>query len=171
VAQQEGIAGVVLDVEPYLLDEWDTDRNRVERAYLRMLKLARRASSDLPLMAAVPFWFDHDTYRNASGTLAERVAARVDALVVMAYRDELSVGDGIVALARGEIEVAARLDKVAMVALQTAADDLDKLTFFEEDRDALGRAVMAIEGTPGFGGVALHHYRAYRELRGGSEDS
>jgi len=169
VARIEGIAGIVLDVEPYLLDEWKTNRRKTTKGYLRMLRAARKGAGDLPLMVAVPFWFDHDSYRTRAGTLAARVARRVDALVVMAYRDEVAGNDGIATLARGEIDIAGQTDKVALIALQTAADALDKLTFYEEGGRALDAAIAEIERTfedhPGFGGIAVHHYRAYRDLR------
>jgi hypothetical protein len=161
--------GIVLDVEPYLLDSWSTDRPRTIAAYLRMLRVAKKAAGALPLMVAVPFWFDHDAYRRGSRTLTDRVADRVDALAVMAYRDRVDGSDGVVALARGEVEAATLRDKATMIALQTAPDELDKLTFFEEGERALEVAIADIErafaDAPGFAGVALHHYRAYRELR------
>ncbi len=168
-AKIQGIAGIVLDVEPYLLDAWKTNRRRTIKRYLRALQAAKKGAGDLPLMVAVPFWFDHDSYRSRAGTLAEQVAERVDALVVMAYRDKVTGADGITALARGEISIASRTNKVALIALQTAADALDKLTFYEEGERALDAAIADVERAfadqPGFGGVAVHHYRAYRDLR------
>jgi hypothetical protein len=173
-ARTPGIAGIVLDVEPYLLEAWKRDRARTANRYLRMLRVAARAAGDLPLMVAVPFWFDHDTDRTAAGTLTARIAAEVDALVVMAYRDEVAGRDGIVTLSRGEMEIVAAHDKVALVGLQTARDELDKLTFYEEGPRALDAAMVAVErafeNSAGFGGVALHHYRAYRELRGARKE-
>jgi hypothetical protein len=169
VARTAGLAGIVLDVEPYLLDGWKTNRRKTIKIYLRMLQAAKKGAGDLPVMATVPFWFDHDPYRTWAGTLAEQVAERVDALVVLAYRAEVAGPDGVVALARGEIDLAGRVGKVALIALQTAADSLDKLTFYEEGEAALNAAIAEIElafgDSRGFGGVALHHYRAYRDLR------
>jgi len=169
VARTEGLAGIVLDVEPYLLDGWQTHRQETIKTYLRMLRAAKRGAGDLPVMATVPFWFDHDAYRTVAGTLTEQVAERVDALVVLAYRDEVGGRDGVATLARGEIEIAGQMDKVALIALQTAADSLDKLTFYEDGAVALDAAIAEVERAfadrPGFGGVAVHHYRAYRALR------
>jgi len=169
VARTKGLAGIVLDVEPYLLDGWEEDRPGTIKTFLRMLRAAKKGAGDLPVMVAVPFWFDHDAYRTRAGTLAEQVAARVDALVVMAYRDEVAGSDGVISLARGEIDLAGQMNKVALIALQTATDSLDKLTFFEEGGAALDAAIADVElafaDNPGFGGVAVHHYRAYRDLR------
>jgi hypothetical protein len=169
VAKTKGIVGIVLDVEPYLLEEWKTNRRKAIKRYLRMLQAAKKAAGDLPVMAAVPFWFDHDGYRSREGTLAAQVAQRVDALVVMAYRDEVDGADGIATLARGELDIVGRDGKVALIALQTATDELDKLTFYEEGGRALDAAIAELRSAfgdhPGFGGVAVHHYRAYRDLR------
>ncbi len=168
VAGVEGLAGIVLDVEPYLLESWEQNRKRSIRTYLRMLRAVKKAAGDLPVMAAIPFWFDHDSYRTRTGTLASAVAERVDAIVVMAYRDEVTGTDGVAAVAGGEIGIASQTGKLALVALQTAADSLDKLTFHEEGGRALDAAIVDVERAfadqRGFGGVAVHHYRAYREL-------
>ena len=162
VARTPGLSGIVLDVEPYLLENWTANRSRTIKTYLRMLQKVKAAAGRLPVMAAVPFWFDHDAQRTPAGTLAAQVAARVDALVVMAYRDQVAGADGVVALARGEIDIVGRMDKMALVALQTADDSLDKLTFYEEGGAALDAAITEIERTfayeRGFGGIALHHY-------------
>lgn len=163
-----GLRGIVIDVEPYLLEQWDHDRAAVADDFLRMLRVVRRAARDLPVMVAVPFWFDHDEHRRRGGTLLDEVAARADALAVMAYRDRIEGSDGVAALARGEIDTGARLGKPVLIALQAAEDELDKLTFHEEGAAALERAVEQLverfRTHPGFGGVALHHYRALRSL-------
>ena len=176
VRKTRGIAGVVVDVEPYLLDEWDTARGRTVSRYLRALRAAKRAAAPLPLMVAVPFWFDHDSYRDADGTLAARIADIADEVAVMAYRDTAGGADGIITLSRGEVDLASRTGTSALVTVQTAPDELDKLTFHEEGPAALSAALAetlaAFDNQPGFGGVAVHHYTAYREFVGrGSEEN
>jgi hypothetical protein len=45
---------------------------------------------------------------------------------------------------------------------------MEKLTFFEEGPEAMEReletVVSAWGDRPGFGGVAIHHYRSFRRL-------
>lgn len=164
-------AGLLLDIEPYTLDEWRDETNRVAimRAYLRALARAVGGAGGLPVWAAVPFWFDHESYRLDGRSLLEHVVDRVDGIVVMAYRDRADGSDGIMRHTVGEIAAGAAASKPVMVGVQTAADELDKLTFYEE-----GAAAMAAEldivhrglgGAPGYGGLAIHHFDSYRRLR------
>lgn len=163
-------AGIVLDVEPHVLEPWKDAARRPElmRAFLRALDAARAAAGDEPLLAAVPFWYDHDGYRLGGRTLLEHVLARVDGVVVMAYRDRAGGADGILALARNEVLLAGAAGKRAVIGVQASRDQLDKLGFAEEGAAAMERELAgvarALAGAPGFGGLAIHHYDSYRLL-------
>ncbi len=123
----------------------------------------------LPVWAAIPFWFDHDTYRLDGRSLLEQVIERVDGIVVMAYRDHAVGSDGILRHTVGELVAGAAAKRPVMIGVQTAADELDKLTFCEEGAAAMERELdalrEALSGIPGFGGTAVHHFDSYRRLR------
>jgi hypothetical protein len=97
----------------------------------------------------------------------EHVAERVDGIVVMAYRDRADGSDGILRHTVGEIVAGAAADKPVMIGVQTAADELDKLTFYEEGAAAmeLDAVRQALTGAAGFGGIAVHHLDSHRRLR------
>lgn len=166
-----GIEGIVLDIEPHALPEWkvETNRRRLMRAFLRRLDRARTVAGDTPVLAAVPFWFDHDGYRLRGRTLTEHVLDRTDGIIVLAYRDRAEGTDGILTLAGGEVRAASRAGKTAVIAVQTADDELDKLGFFEEGRRAMERELelvrRAFATAEGFGGLSVHHLDSYRALR------
>jgi hypothetical protein len=103
--------GLLLDIEPYTLDGWrnDADRLPIMRSYLRALELAVRGAGDLPVWAAIPFWFDHDGYCLDGRSPLEHVVERVDGIVVMAYRDRADGSDGILRHTVGEIVAGAGL--------------------------------------------------------------
>lgn len=170
VSRLPGIVGTVLDVEPHVLPEWQsaTARKRLLRRYLRGVERAARRDPR-PLLAAVPFWWDHADQRFRDGAIVEHVLDRVDGVVVMAYRDRALGADGIAELAAGEIAAAGARGKRALVGVQTAPDELDKLTFHEEGRATMERALHRVRrrlgGQPGFGGFAIHHLDALLELR------
>ena len=162
--------GLVVDIEPYVLDAWKTDeRAALLRRYLRRLRRAAQSSGGLPFLATVPFWYDHDRYRHRGRSLLDQVLEAVDGIVVLVYRDRATGSDGILTLAAGEVSRAADLGKQAVLGIQTAADELDKLTFFEEGGVAmeteLDTVVTALRNAPGFGGIAIHHYNSLRRLR------
>ncbi len=168
--RRAGLYGaLLLDIEPYLLDEWDTDRARVMRSFLKALESAVRAAGGLQVWAAIPFWFDHDGYSLDGRSLLEHVLDRVSGVVVMAYRDRADGSDGILRHTANEIIAGAAAGKAVVIGVQTAADELDKLTFYEEGAGAMEReldaVLRAVSGAPGFGGIAVHHFDSYRRLR------
>ena len=83
--------------------------------------------------------------------------------------DRADGSDGILRHTVGEIVAGAAADKPVMIGVQTAADELDKLTFYEEGAAAMERELdavrQALTGAAGFGGIAVHHLDSYRRLR------
>jgi hypothetical protein len=171
VLQSERFDGIVIDIEPHLLADWASPKRRVGLVddYLSLLETARLRAGTLPLVTTVPFWWDDSRYQvRRESLLVEDVLMRSDAIAVMAYRDQLLTGDGILAVTANEVRLAAAHGKQVYVTLQTARDSLPKLTFFEEGKGALDAAVETLADAwnvgRGFGGVAIHSYRSYVAL-------
>ncbi len=163
--------GIVLDIEPYLLADWNDPKRRAGllTGFLSVLEVAHAKAGALPMVTTVPFWWDDPRYQVKRGALLiEEVLMRSDRIAVMAYRDQLESGDGIIALAADEISLAARLGKQVVVTLHVAPETLDKLTFHEEGRAALEAAASLLAETwrvgRGLAGVAIHSYRPYLGL-------
>lgn len=173
-ARQSGLRGLVLDVEPHALPQWDrpAPRRRLMRSFLRGLERAVRAAGELPVIAAVPFWYDHDGYHIGGRSLLEQVLERVDGVVVMAYRDRAEGRDGIVRLAGDEVRLASRTGKQVMIGVQVSPDEIDKLGFAEEGAEVMERELALVNAAflaePGFAGVAVHHYGSFRSLAEGA---
>ena len=167
VVAHGGFDGVVFDVEPYLHPDWGTGRqNRLIRTYLRGLRDAARTAGDLPVLAAVPFWFDEVIFR--SDPLVERVLKRTDGIVVMAYRDRAEGVDGIIDLASTEADLAGAMGRDFVVGVETGPVSLDKVTFAEEGEAAMEAELAVVEsafGTlRGYGGIAIHHHGSYSTM-------
>lgn len=165
-----GYAGIVADVEPYLLSEWSNPKRRARllNKYLKGLDQARAAAGATPFVAAVPFWWDLPAYSVSHVSLVEDVLARTDGIAIMAYRDFALGTDGIVEHAATEVSIATRLGKTAVVGVETGAASLDKITFAEEGSAAM-EAELALVGqefaaSSGFSGVAVHHYGSWVTL-------
>jgi len=167
VAAHGGFDGLVFDVEPYLHPDWGTKKqNRLIRSYLSGLDQAAQQAGDLPVLAAVPFWFDEIMVKRDS--LVQQVLASVDGIVVMAYRDHAEGVDGIVDLAASEASLAAAMNRAFVVGVETEFVGLDKVSFAEEGRQAmeyeLGLVEAEFAATSGFGGIAVHHYGSYSTM-------
>jgi hypothetical protein len=160
------LAGIHLDVEPYGLRAWKRDRDGTARALVRSMAAARRVARRLPVAADIPFWFDGITMGDGPGTLAASIIRRTDSTTIMAYRDS---GSEVVDVAHREIRIAGRLGRETTVGLETAPVSPSTVTFNEEGRAALAEAVGQIrsrfESSPGFGGIAIHHYGSLQSLR------
>lgn len=169
VVELGGFDGVVFDVEPYLLAEWNTRRqSRLIRSYLSALDKASRRAGELQTIAAVPFWWDDPDYDVRRRPLVGEVLARVDGLVVMAYRDRAAGPDGIVGLAQTEVAMASAAGKTAVIGIETGPAGLDKVTFFEEGEAVMEAELHQVEeafaGWDAYRGIAVHHYGAYQAL-------
>ena len=167
VVAHGGFDGLVFDVEPYLHPDWGTKKQaRLIRSYLAGLDRAERASLDLPVMTAVPFWFDEISFKR--GTVLERVLASTDGIIVMAYRDHADGVDGIIDLATTEAALASSMGRDFVIGVETGFVGLDKVSFAEEGQMAMEQELSLVEAeftsTPGFGGVAIHHYGAYSSM-------
>jgi hypothetical protein len=148
-ARRQRIEAIHLDIEPYSLRMWRTDRARLMRSYLNALGAARRAAGPIPVNADIPYW-------HGPGLL-HRILRRVDAVTVMDYRD---AGSEAVEFAREEVRAAADAGKKATIGLETGDVRPGSVTFFEEGRTALTDAIAEIrtayEDHRGFGGIAVH---------------
>jgi hypothetical protein len=157
--------GLHVDVEPYSLGRWDTDRRRVVTGYLRMLDLL----DGLPgrLEVDVPFWYG--TVRARGHTLADEVLTRVDAITVMSYRDEAMGTNGILAVSRDWLARGARADIPIRLGAETnELTDCTYCTFYEEGATALDReqrqVTRRLADRSAFAGVAVHDLMGWRAL-------
>src|SRR5665811_2008911 len=100
-----GFDGLAPDVEPYLHPDWShhKKRDKLIRSYLSALDDASSRSGALPVIPAVPFWFDDPSLAVGRVPLIDEVMARVDGVAVMAYRDTAAGPNGIIALAEYEV--------------------------------------------------------------------
>lgn len=164
--------GVIVDIEPYLHRDWKDKRRRKKLLdhFLKGLDRGRKKAGSLPFVATVPFWYDSKSLRDKKkGQLIDRVLKVVDGVNVLAYRDTAAGGDGIIAHAMAEVSRATSAGRTAVISVQTADDELNKLTFFEEGEAAmeiqLNEVLDAFVGFRGFAGFAIHHYDSYSDLK------
>ena len=161
------LAGIHVDIEPYDLASWERDQRAVAESLAAALRDARRAAGPLPLSADIPAWFDGIRMRGGE-SLAELAMRSTDATTIMAYRDSAAE---VIDAARREVRIATELGRPTTLAVETAAVRPRAVTFFEEGRTALIRALARIRAEfgrrSGFAGIAVHHYGSLRGLPNG----
>jgi hypothetical protein len=165
--------GVNLDIEPHLLDAWDTHKLELLGNFLDVsaawMALKRASGQRLEIGPALPFWFDNIQlrWRGRTRPVSEHVAELYDYITLMDYRDHAQGRDGIIAHAADEMAYAARSGRKVVIGLELTPNALDKVTFNHLTEADLAREVALTErayrDSPAFGGFAFHHYRGYRE--------
>ena len=171
----ERFDGVNIDIEPYLLDDWSSARERRGRQYLDLsaefMRMKAAVGSSLLVGPAMPFWFDgiEDVeWKGQRRKLNEFVQDIYDYVAIMDYRNVAEGSDGIVSHAQDELDYADRMNKKVMIGVETLQTTPAKVTFFGkgaqyfEAQLALAEAAMTQHRS--FGGFVVHHLKSYRVL-------
>lgn len=149
-AEGDGYDGIQHDTEIHALAAFQTDPQGVTDTFVATLDAARDAGG-LPLMVATAVWLDPPIY--------EEIAAHVDAIALMDYRDTVK---------RIEKDAAEEMATAtpAWIGLELMEDpEGDTVSYYEEGHDALVDALDTVEadlgGEPGYAGMAVHDWDAW----------
>lgn len=175
-APEERFDGVSLDIEPHILDAWSSRRMELLADFLDMsdtlMRQKNAAAPALPMGPAIPFWYDGIAieWNGRRRPMNEHVQDLYDYVALMDYRDHAAGGDGLVSHAQDELEYGAKAGKPVVVGVETAPNDIRKVSFHhlrEADMEReLAETARAAGRLPSFGGFAIHHYAAYRRWLG-----
>lgn len=159
-------AGILMDCEPYLMEEWDEEPDEVMESWVSAMAQGRRAANEQGLLfsACIPYYLDSQGYQSQ---LKELVQSGCDALTVMNYYKENEIAhiQTEVALARTEgrpVTVIYEMQEPGVHGL-TGVN-----TYYHDGLEAVRKSWQAITGELGTEGlsVALHEYKALREVIG-----
>ncbi|MFL1674019.1 SGNH/GDSL hydrolase family protein [Paenibacillus dendritiformis] len=172
-AEDERFRGIHLDIEPYVLPQWEEDANEIIHAWMDNLDLfleAGRKEGSLEFGVDIPVWFDGYAGTDPSdASLAESVMKRFDYTTLMAYRHELEGGNGILALIREEMAIGDRLGTKVLVGMNAKPMPGEEHTTFANQgaaamNDALKQIGASLAGHSSYGGTAVHDYRYWNDL-------
>jgi len=171
-APNERFDGVSLDIEPHMLKQWAERKTELLQEFLdlgqALMTLKRDSGQELPIGAAIPFWFDGITldWQGRQRPVSEHVLDLYDYVVLMDYRDRAEGPDGMIEHAASELEYAGAHGRKVVIGVEMTRNEVRKVTFFHRTEAELERelklAERAFRRNPAFGGFALHHYRSYR---------
>ena len=182
--------GFQWDTEPYVLPAFSQgaeQKQAVFTQFLDSMKEMRDAVQKRPtlrLSFCIPWFFDLPENELAwNGATKAPAFHLIDLLqslpegemVLMSYRDRALGANGTIEISRGEIEYAAQSAPQVRVWIgqetQDVKGDPPSITFYQEGESALNEAMRQIETAyakaPGFGGVAIHFYNSYSDLKPG----
>lgn len=167
------IDGISLDVEPYLAQEWNEDREGVKAAFLSLLKKVRALIEEYPdqtfrFGVVVPIFYDTE-----GGDFEKTIFETVDVVALMDYYDtpREMLGNALF-----HLKLADSLGKKVTIGLET--QDLVAMkqggrrnTFHEEGWEemegVLKEVAQEVKAYASFEGFAIHHYASYKNLQKG----
>lgn len=165
--------GVNLDIEPHILDAWDTQRQQLLEQFVDVshawMALKRRANQSLKIGAAIPFWLDGipTQWGGQLKPTSEHLQDIYDYVALMDYRDRAEGPDGILSHASRELAYGRRIGKPVLIGVETGPNDIQKVSFHhlrEADMEReLGKVEKALSNEPAFGGFVIHHFETYRQ--------
>ena len=161
-----------IDIEPWALPEWETNRPWLVTAYLRTLAALADAGGGARLEADVPFWFPG--LRTRAGVPVDDAVLRiVDAVTVMTYRTRVAGRDSIVGLGRPTLRSGVAAGRPVRLAVETRhlGDDpvAKKQTFHDHGKAVLTAALRRVDRRVGsvdsYAGISVHDVAGWRALR------
>jgi hypothetical protein len=171
-AADERFKGLHLDVEPYVLTDWEDDQPSIIRSWTANMSdwlNAVKSRSDLELSVDMPVWFDSITVPDAQETsLSEWIIRRFDHVTLMAYRQQIEGGNGILELVQNEMEIADRVGTPIWIGVNTKPMKEAHTTFYDagvqEMESVLNQVQERLRHHSSFTGVAIHDYRYWNHM-------
>ena len=170
VPLEQRIGGVVLDIEPYLIEDWNIDRDRLKEEYLTLLKRCRSLintypDQDLTFSTIIPIFYHKE------GDFVSEILKLTDYASLMDYFDS---ADAIISHSKYYLDLANRFGKKIWIAIEvqdlvSMRQGTKRNTFFEEGwrfmEDELRKVRDVYHDHSSFGGFEIHCYYAYRHLQ------
>ena len=184
--KERRFAGLHLDVEPYLLDDFDTkEKWNILRQYVEFMDQVKTALSkrapELTLAADIPFWYDNfqteDEFTNhnvvefngVKKPVSSHIQDICDYIGIMSYRQQALGENSITRLCEGELAYAEQIGKKIFAGVEMSPNqDPPSISFYGTSvpffREQIGMVGKLFGRRKGFGGVLIHYYNTYRDF-------
>lgn len=180
VAQEdEKFAWIRLDIEPWTLSEWNTDK---ENMILKYQNVISRIKNNLLnereyIWLDIPFWFDETSYDNVywKWILYDWLTSHVHELTLMAYRNTFDGSNGIKGLTLYEVEHHRKNSKYQLnIGVETLKSaEWPNISFstvwYDKMLTELHQLIPYMKENSVW--LDIHNYRSFLELKWGSKIS
>ena len=174
--------GIQYDIEPYLLDEYSENKQKVLTNFLNLADQISSVlgSDDLQLSFVVPNFYDgvekitpQFLYNGKNGFIFDHLLNILDTrdnskIILMSYRNFSSGDNGSVSISRDEIYSADNHKTRVVIAQETSNVEPSYITFHNTSlkyyRQQIADIEKAFSKNKGFGGVATHYINSLVEL-------
>ncbi|MNU54674.1 hypothetical protein D3C71_437320 [compost metagenome] len=167
-AVNEKFKGIHVDIEPYLLPDWNTNQQSIITQWQSNVQYMVQRANDLklPIAADLPFWLYTIKVPDGTSTLSSWMLKQYNSVTLMSYRD---TSDGIFNAAKVILEEGAALSKKVFTGVETNnTSEGDFISFYEEGADymnqELDKLVLLTSSYTSFAGIAVHDYYGWKAL-------
>lgn len=167
----ERFNGIHLDVEPYVLPQWQTDQDTLIGYWMDTVSgYVQEVKSDsyLTVGADLPVWLQWFLVPDGKGdttTLTDYMIGRLDEITLMAYIDNAT---GIVKAVSHELTEAAASGKPVVLGVDTMDNGEANSSFYGLGQgrmyETLSAVASALSDHPAYSGYAIHEYDSWRLL-------
>lgn len=164
VVENPGLKGILFDVEPYLLEEWDKqDRQEIMDNFVEEMKKAYKKAHDngLEVILCIPYFYDD---LGVSKQLEELIESGCDSVAIMNYYQGKEYEN-----IKGEAILAAKYGKKIINIYELQAPGKyglkDKNTYYEEGINAVEENFDSVQAAfhQDDISIAFHDYKALKE--------
>lgn len=183
--RQYKFRGFQYDVEPYLLDEYKTEPEKVLEHFVSLIDKSESflGSSDLQFSVVIPDFYDGKdgltskfSYLGKKDFVIPHLLEILDrraksSLILMSYRSFADGYDGSIEISQNEMQTVENGNYKTRVIIAQETGDVPPpyITFYKTSKNHLSKQINRIEETfgsyPNFGGIAIHYLNALLVLK------
>lgn len=170
VAEGERFKGIHFDIEPHVLDEWDTNREGVITQWSKASETYVQYAKDNGFIVGsdLPFWTDGPSVAPYDPEFYQDMIDRQDYVTVMAYRNTALGSNSITSLSQNEV-LYANSAKVE-VGIELQPHYLDYVSFDDKSYEEMEYELAEVRryfkelDADGFMGTTYHSYTQWKGL-------
>ncbi|QSS98847.1 poly-gamma-glutamate hydrolase family protein [Pontibacillus sp. ALD_SL1] len=171
VSETAQFKGIHFDIEPHVLDEWDTDRENVVTQWSNSSQIYVDYAKDNGFIVGsdLPFWTDGPSVAPYDPDFYKNMIDRQDYVTVMAYRNTALGSNSITSLSENEV-LYANSSKVE-IGVELKPHYLDYVSFDDKTHLEMEYELAEVRRyfermqVEGFAGTTYHSYTQWKDLR------
>lgn len=158
------LSGILFDVEPYLLDKWDVESNKIMELFLKNLQIAYKKAKDnnLKMIVCIPYYYDSKGFLDI---LEKIIKDGCDGVAIMNYYQKNE--DNHI---KQELEFTKKYNKICINIYEFNAPDkydlIDENTYYEEGIEEAEENFKKLKKSLDSKDIILgfHDYNSIKEL-------
>ncbi|MDR0267557.1 hypothetical protein [Paenibacillus sp.] len=173
VKGDERFHGIHLDIEPYLLPEWNADPERVISNWISNIDAfvtELKKGSQLQASMDLAVWLDKYKVPGEIISVSKWMIDRMDHVSLMAFRNTANGSNGIVDVSKEEIAFADELGKLILISVEMKeSHEGQHVSFYEKGakymEGELAKLPEMLKDSPSYTGNIVHAYEYWKSAK------